>query len=87
MSIPGLLFQSRDTKEHALGHKILDALADRVGIFRFDPTALKTPAEMGKRLSPTGYNFAAYLDQIRNEPGGKEAFEALLLGSEAPVRT
>ncbi len=79
LSIPGRMFRSRDPEESALGQQMQQALWDRIGVFRFDPTALKAPAEVGRgTLSPTGYNFATYLDEIRNEPGGKAEFEALL---------
>jgi predicted ATPase len=78
ISIPGRMFKSRDPEESALGEQIQQALWDRIGVFRFDPTALKVPAEVGRKLSPTGYNFANFLDEIRNEPGGTADFEALL---------
>lgn len=78
MSTPVLLYGSKDPKEVALGELIQQALTDRIGVYRFDPTALKTPAEVGKRWSATGYNFATFLDEIRNQPGGSKAFEALV---------
>jgi hypothetical protein len=77
-SIPGVLYRSRDPDEAKLGKTVQDALDERIGVYRFDPTALKTPAEPGKALSATGYNFATHLDRIRNDPGGKQEFEALL---------
>jgi hypothetical protein len=78
VSIPGTLFASKNPKEHAMGAAVQQALADRIGIYRFDPTALKTPAELGRDLSATGYNFASYLDKIRNDPGGPAEFDALI---------
>jgi predicted ATPase len=79
VSIPGKMYRSRDPEEAVLGQQIQEAFWDHIGIFRFDPTALKTPSEIGRqKLSPTGYNFATYLDEIRNEPGGTEEFQALL---------
>lgn len=78
VSIPGTLFTSKAPDEHRLGVAIQEAFTDRIGIYRLDPTALKTPAELGRVLSPTGYNFASYLDQIRNDPGGPAEYTALV---------
>ena len=77
-SIPARMARSRNPEERTLGERIQEALWSRIGVFRFDPTALKIPAELGRSISPTGYNFAAFLDEIRNEPGGTEEFQALL---------
>ncbi|HVV50218.1 MAG TPA: AAA family ATPase [Polyangia bacterium] len=77
-SAPIILYKSRDPKHVAIGSAIQEALAHDIGIYRFDPTALKTPAEVGRPFTPTGYGFAAYLDQIRNEVGGTEEFGRLL---------
>ncbi|MFT3917297.1 MAG: AAA family ATPase [Anaeromyxobacteraceae bacterium] len=69
VSIPGLLFRSRDPREAAIAEQVQKALSERTTIYRFDPTALKAPAEVGKALSPTGYNFATYLDQNPKSSG------------------
>jgi predicted ATPase len=75
-SAPYRLFRADAT--HEIGKAIQAALWDRTAVYRFDPSALKSPSEIGTRFSTTGNGFASYLDQIRNEPGGQQAFEALV---------
>ncbi len=75
-SIPAVLFRSREGED--LGRRVQQALWTGVGVFRLDPTSLKSPAVVGRALSPTGYNFAAHLDEIRNAPGGREAFDEVM---------
>ncbi len=75
-SAPYVLFRNEATT--AIGKAVQSALWDRSDIYRLDPSALKSPAAVGSRFSTTGNGFAAYLDYIRNEPGGQHAFEKLV---------
>lgn len=75
-SAPYVLYRNESTT--AVGKAVQSALWDRTDIYRLDPSALKSPAAVGSRFGTTGNGFAAYLDYIRNEPGGQQAFEKLV---------
>lgn len=77
-SIPILLFRSQVPEDHVLGTSLQELLWSRVGVFRFDPTMLKLPAEVGETLSPNGRNLASYLDGIRNGENGRQRFDEML---------
>lgn len=75
-SAPYVFFRNDSTA--AVGKAIQSALWERTDIYRLDPSALKSPAAIGSRFATTGNGFPAYLDYIRNEPDGPQAFERLV---------
>lgn len=78
LSIPCSLYKSKDQVASDLGRELQSILWDRLGVVRLDPTALKSPSAINERMTPVGFNFATYLDEIQNGQGAQEEWAALI---------